>query len=60
MYTLAVLYGAVGSDSERLEFIDEVYQRGCWNWDTAEGYADSEELIGKWFAKSGKREDVRL
>ena len=42
-----------------MEFLDEVYNRGCWNWDTAEGYADNEELIGKWFTKSGKRDDVR-
>lgn len=56
----AILYGAVGTDAERLDFIDQVYNRGSWNWDTSEGYADSEVMIGKWFAQSGKRDDVRL
>ena len=47
-------------DPERLAFLDEVYNGGCLNWDTAEGYADSEELIGKWFARSGKRNEVGI
>ena len=54
-----MLYGKVEPDAERLDFLDKVYDRGCLNWDTAEGYADSEELIGKWFARSGKRKEVR-
>ena len=54
-----MLYGKVEPDAERLDFLDGVYDRGCLNWDTAEGYADSEELIGKWFARSGKRKEVR-
>ena len=49
---------SAGTDDERIDFIEEVHKRGCLNWDTAEGYADSEELIGKWIAKSGKRNDV--
>lgn len=27
---------------------DELYASGCTNWDTANCYGDSEELIGKW------------
>ena len=53
-----MFYGSVGTDEERIDFIEEVYKRGCLNWDTAEGYMDSEELIGKWIARSGKRKDV--
>ncbi|KAI4249066.1 MAG: hypothetical protein LQ352_005735 [Teloschistes flavicans] len=48
------------TDAERLDFIDQVYNRGSWNWDTSEGYADSEVMIGKWFAQSGKRDDIFL
>ncbi|KAL8782849.1 MAG: hypothetical protein Q9195_009556, partial [Heterodermia aff. obscurata] len=54
------LYGEVEADTERLDFLDEVYNRGCLNWDTAEGYADNEDLIGEWFARSGKRKEVFL
>lgn len=56
----AFLYGDAGSDAERLDFIDQVYDRGQWNWDTSESYSDSEDIIGEWFARSGKRNDVRL
>lgn len=28
--------------------LDAVYEAGCTNWDTADAYGDSEELIGKW------------
>jgi aryl-alcohol dehydrogenase-like predicted oxidoreductase len=27
-----------------------VYESGCTNWDTADVYLDSEELLGKWYA----------
>lgn len=31
---------------------------GCTHWDSAALYGDSEELIGKWFQRTGKRGDV--
>ena len=55
----AVLYGKADPDEERLRFLDHAYNLGSLFWDTAEGYLDNEELIGRWFAKSGKREEVR-
>lgn len=57
-HLLAVLYGKVDPDPQRLAFLDQVYERGCLNWDTSEGYADSEDLLGKWFARTGKRNEV--
>jgi aryl-alcohol dehydrogenase-like predicted oxidoreductase len=30
------------------QMLDAVYEAGCTNWDTADAYGDSEELIGKW------------
>lgn len=56
---IAVLGGAV-PDEERLKIFDELYARGCTNWDTANVYGDSEELIGKWFKKTGKRSEIFL
>ncbi|KAJ3553625.1 hypothetical protein NM688_g3509 [Phlebia brevispora] len=57
---IAAYYGAVDSDEERLKFLDDLYARGCTNWDTANIYGDSEELLGKWFKKTGKRNEIFL
>ncbi|KIY71327.1 Aldo keto reductase [Cylindrobasidium torrendii FP15055 ss-10] len=53
-------YGVVGTDEERLKVLDAAYEAGCRHWDTADVYGDSEELLGKWFAKRGKRDDIFL
>ncbi|KAK7007884.1 Aldo/keto reductase [Favolaschia claudopus] len=33
---------------------------GCTFWDSSDLYGDSEELIGKWFKRTGKRADIFL
>ncbi|KAI4267510.1 MAG: hypothetical protein LQ337_008313 [Flavoplaca oasis] len=33
---------------------------GCVHWDSAALYGDSEELLGKWFQRTGKRGDIFL
>ncbi|KAJ6510521.1 NADP-dependent oxidoreductase domain-containing protein [Mycena sanguinolenta] len=53
-------YGAVESDEERFKVLDAAYAKGCTHWDTAHVYGDSEELIGKWFKRTGKRNDIFL
>ncbi|EIN08934.1 Aldo/keto reductase [Punctularia strigosozonata HHB-11173 SS5] len=60
LMTLSGTYGPVASDEERLKFLDEAYARGERNWDTADRYAGNEELLGKWFKRSGKRADIFL
>ncbi|ETW78095.1 hypothetical protein HETIRDRAFT_388181 [Heterobasidion irregulare TC 32-1] len=57
---LSVGYGETGSIEDRLELLDAVYARGCKFWDTSDAYEDNEELIGKWFAKTGKRKEIFL
>ncbi|KAI0314355.1 NADP-dependent oxidoreductase domain-containing protein [Amylostereum chailletii] len=57
---MSVNYGAVGTDEERLQFLDAVYASGETFWDTADVYGDSEKLLGKWFQRSGKRDDIFL
>ncbi|ESK86336.1 aldo keto reductase [Moniliophthora roreri MCA 2997] len=57
---ISVFYGAVGSDEERFKVLDAVYESGCNHWDTADLYGDSEELIGKWLKRTGKRSDIFL
>ncbi|KAJ6459849.1 NADP-dependent oxidoreductase domain-containing protein [Mycena sanguinolenta] len=57
---IAAFYGAVESDEERFKVLDAAYAAGCTFWDTAEVYNDSEELIGKWLKRTGKRADIFL
>ncbi|KAF7351048.1 Alginate-lyase domain-containing protein [Mycena sanguinolenta] len=53
-------YGAIESEEERFKLLDAAHAKGCTFWDTAHVYGDSEELIGKWFKRTGKRNDIVL
>ncbi|KAI8670141.1 hypothetical protein LRP88_01419 [Fusarium phalaenopsidis] len=58
---LSIAYGTTESDEERLKVLDRAWELGCTNWDTADAYADSEDLIGKWFKlHPERREDIFL
>ena len=45
---IAAFYGTPLPDEERFKVLDAVFDSGCTFWDTADGYGDSEILIGKW------------
>ncbi|KAJ9126789.1 hypothetical protein QFC24_001821 [Naganishia onofrii] len=57
---LSSFYGKVGSDEERFKILDRAYELGETFWDSADMYGDSEDLVGKWFARTGKRNDIFL
>jgi aryl-alcohol dehydrogenase-like predicted oxidoreductase len=57
---LSASYGFGGSDEDRFKVLDRAYELGNTFWDTADVYGDNEELIGKWFKRTGKRDDVFL
>ena len=57
---LSAFYGAPESDEERFKVLDRAYALGETFWDSADVYLDSEDLIGKWFKRTGKREDIFL
>ncbi|KAK0646842.1 NADP-dependent oxidoreductase domain-containing protein [Cercophora newfieldiana] len=58
---LSTAYGAVESDEARLPILDRAWELGCTNWDSADMYADSEDLLGKWFAlHPERRSDIFL
>ncbi|KAH9480933.1 Aldo-keto reductase str7 [Psilocybe cubensis] len=57
---LSGFYGAVDTDEERFKLLDAAVEMGCTNWDTAAMYNDSEELLGKWFKRTGKRSQIFL
>lgn len=46
---LSTFYGPPGPDEDRLKFLDGLYESGCKNWDTADIYGDSEDLLGQWY-----------
>ncbi|PPQ74969.1 hypothetical protein CVT26_011682 [Gymnopilus dilepis] len=55
---LSAFYGPVPPDEERFEVLDAAFDFGCRTWDTADVYGDSEELVGKWFKRTGKRDQI--
>ncbi|EIW77950.1 Aldo keto reductase [Coniophora puteana RWD-64-598 SS2] len=57
---LSIAYGAVESDEERFKVLDAAHASGCTFWDTANVYGDNEDLIGKWFKRTGKRDEIFL
>ncbi|KAL2076257.1 hypothetical protein VTL71DRAFT_1200 [Oculimacula yallundae] len=54
------VYGAVANDEERFAVLDRAYELGARNWDSSDLYGDGEELIGKWFKRTGKRDEIFL
>ncbi|KAJ6789045.1 hypothetical protein PWT90_08416 [Aphanocladium album] len=48
------------SEETALAFLDRAYELGERFWDTADIYTNSEERVGAWFKKTGKRDDVFL
>lgn len=57
---IAGAYADRGSEGQRLAFLDRVYELGQTFWDTADVYLDCEDLLGKCFQRSGKRNDIFL
>ncbi|KAI1849260.1 hypothetical protein JX265_008672 [Neoarthrinium moseri] len=53
-------YGPRLADEERLAVFDRAHEIGETFWDSSDFYGDSEDLLGKWFATSGKRSDIFL
>ncbi|KAJ7056998.1 NADP-dependent oxidoreductase domain-containing protein [Mycena amicta] len=56
---IAGAYGAV-SEQESFKVLDAAHGAGCTMWDTADRYGESEEILGKWFQRTGKRADIFL
>lgn len=44
---LSAFYGKAKPDEERYAVLDHVYSSGELFWDTADMYADSEDLLGR-------------
>lgn len=48
------------STESALKFLDRAHEIGEHFWDTADVYGNSEDIIGEWFKKTGKRNDIFL
>lgn len=58
--SLSGFYGAPGTRAEKLALLDHAYNAGLRFWDLSDVYGDSEEVVGEWFKRSGKRDEVCL
>ncbi|KAH9887274.1 Aldo/keto reductase [Cubamyces lactineus] len=62
-YGAMVLGGAYAPklpDEERFKVLDTLHELGYTNWDTADVYGDNEDMIGEWFKRTGKRDEIFL
>ncbi|KAI1344223.1 putative aldo/keto reductase [Xylariaceae sp. FL0016] len=57
---LSFMYGMPPSDEERFAVLDRALELGATHWDSSDWYGDSEELLGRWFKRTGKRDQIFL
>ncbi|RAK88464.1 aldo-keto reductase [Aspergillus costaricaensis CBS 115574] len=57
---LSMFYDKRLPDEDRLSFLDYALAKGVTFWDSADVYADNEDILAKWFRRSGKRSDIFL
>lgn len=57
---LSSFYGTAEPDENRFAVLDKAYELGERFWDTADIYGDSEDLLKKWFERTGKRDEIFL
>lgn len=56
--SLGGAYGQKDTNEDKLKVLDRAHEIGQRFWDTADIYFDSEDRIGEWFKKTGKRDDI--
>jgi aryl-alcohol dehydrogenase-like predicted oxidoreductase len=57
---LSAFYGKPESDEARFPVLDRECELGETFWDSADVYGDSEDLLAKWFKRTGKRDEIFL
>lgn len=53
-------YGPAGTLDEKVALLEHAHATGLRLWDMADIYADSEDVVGEWVKRSGKRDDIFL
>ncbi|KAF5707604.1 alcohol dehydrogenase [Fusarium mundagurra] len=57
---MSTFYGNPPSDEERFAVLDRALDLGATHWDSSDLYGDNEDLLGKWFKRTGKRDQIFL
>ncbi|KAK9470241.1 putative aldo-keto reductase [Dipodascopsis tothii] len=57
---LSAWYGTSFTADQAATVLTRAADLGCTFWDTADVYGDNEELIGEWFTKTGRRDEIFL
>lgn len=58
--SIAGFYGPAGTLDEKLARLEHAHATGLRFWDMADIYSDSEDIVGEWIKRSGKRDDIFL
>ncbi|KAJ5561597.1 hypothetical protein N7535_003942 [Penicillium sp. DV-2018c] len=53
-------YGPAGTLDEKVARLEHAHAAGLRFWDLADIYGDSEDVVGEWIKRSGKRDDIFL
>ncbi|KAM0281404.1 hypothetical protein ACHAQH_003526 [Verticillium albo-atrum] len=51
-------YGQTPTEEEQFAVLHRAHELGNRFWDTADLYGDEEALLGRWFKRTGKRDDI--
>lgn len=60
LMSIGGIYGSAGALDENITFLDHAHSTGQRFWDTSDLYRDSEDIVGEWVKRSGKRNDIFL
>ncbi|KAJ5892906.1 NADP-dependent oxidoreductase domain-containing protein [Penicillium tannophilum] len=60
LMSIGDVYGSAGTLEDKIAILEHAHATGNWFWDTADLYADSEDVVGEWVQRSGKRNDIFL
>ncbi|KAL2870337.1 putative aldo-keto reductase (AKR13) [Aspergillus lucknowensis] len=55
-----VVYGTTPSEENQIAILDRALELGATFWDTSDLYGDNEEVLGRWFKRTGKRDQIFL
>ncbi|KAJ5379052.1 NADP-dependent oxidoreductase domain-containing protein [Penicillium cosmopolitanum] len=60
LMSIGGIYGAASSTEEGVAFLEHAHATGQRFWDTADLYLTSEDIVGEWIKRTGKRNDIFL
>ncbi|KAJ5741369.1 NADP-dependent oxidoreductase domain-containing protein [Penicillium manginii] len=60
LMSIGGIYGAASSTEEGVAFLEHAHATGQRFWDTADLYRTSEDIVGEWIKRTGKRNDIFL